>query len=70
MDITELAARELLAAPSGQRPRIRADIASGQFAGQTVAIRSVVNLEQHSGTICKLWVSETTLKDIILEGGN
>jgi hypothetical protein len=68
MDITELAARQLLAAPSGQRPRILADIVSGQFAGQTVTIRSVDNLEQHGGTIGKLRVSETTLSDIIVKG--
>ena len=70
MELSDRIVRELLAAPSGQRPRILADIVSGQFAGQTVAIRSVYNLEQHSGTIGKLWVSETTMADIILEGGN
>lgn len=65
MEITEAEARELLSAPSGQRPRICADIVSGVYAGQRVAVRSVSRLEEYAGTFGRLWVSDSTVSDIV-----
>lgn len=57
--ITPDEARELLAAPSGSRPRIY-----GMFEGQIVGIKSVYYLERYPTD--DLWVSgTTTVSDMI-----
>lgn len=69
MEITEAEARELLGAPSGQRPRIYAEIVSGVYAGQRVAVRSVSRLEEYAGNFGGLWVSDSTIADIVGRAG-
>lgn len=70
MDITVEKARELLGLPSGLRPRIYADIVSGVYAGQRVAIRSLSNLDSHAGTIGGLAISVTSISDIVKGANN
>jgi hypothetical protein len=69
MEITETQAREMLNAPRGSRPRIYAEIAGGVYVGQTVAIRSLQNLDSHAGNIGALRVSFASVMDFVNGGG-
>ena len=56
----------LLGAPSGSRPRIYAYLSHGDYAGQTVALRSRQNLDAHVGNIQFIWLAENrTIRDIV-----
>lgn len=65
--ITFDTARELLNAPSGQRPRIYGRIFGTE---QIVAIRSRQNMDTHEDMLAEVWVSDTTIADIITRKGD
>ena len=58
-------ARRLLDAPSGSRPRIYGYLRSGESAGQVVALRSEFYLGRHERDLQAIWLSNTTLADLI-----
>ena len=58
-------ARDLLDAPSHHRPRIYGYLHKGQGAGQIVALRSNQNLDKYLPELQAVWLSQTTLADLI-----
>lgn len=59
-------ARELLDAyPSGSRPRIYGYLARGECAGQLVKIHSTYYLDKHGTDLQAVWLSHTTLADLV-----
>lgn len=51
--------------PSGTRPRMYGYAERGTYAGQIVAIRSHYDLERNGDTLGAVWVSGTTLADLV-----
>lgn len=59
-------AESLLEAPSGSRPRMYAYLDRGEYAGQSVALRSQENLRRHYDDIQFIWLSNNqNVLDII-----
>lgn len=49
-----------------QRPRIYAYLSSGEYAGQTITLRSVANLDKYAPGAQSIWLSGTmTVYDLI-----
>lgn len=59
-------AESLLEAPSGSRPRMYAYLDRGEYAGQSVALRSQENLRRHYDDIQFIWLSNNqSVLDIV-----
>lgn len=55
----------LMDLPSGSRPRVYGYAERGTYAGQIIAIRSRANMDDYGPALGFVWLSRTTMADII-----
>lgn len=55
----------LMDLPSGTRPRVYGYAERGTYAGQIIAIRSRHDMDTHGPALGFIWLSRTTLADLV-----